>query len=94
MRDLGPHPENQQSIAIYSGRYGPYVKYGKTNATLPPGVDPMTVSLEEALQLLAVKTAKGKPAQEKPTKQKPRKSKPITPAAKLIAATRKLRKAA
>ncbi len=41
------------------GKYGPYVNWGKVNATLPKGKDPMAVTLEEALTLVAEKAAKG-----------------------------------
>lgn len=59
LRVLGKHPEDGQSVALYSGKYGPYVKHGKVNATLPDKDAIDTFSLEEALALLAAK-AKGK----------------------------------
>jgi hypothetical protein len=34
-RLLGAHPDDNRSVSVYSGRYGPYVKYGKVNATIP-----------------------------------------------------------
>ena len=40
------------------GRYGPYVKWNKINATLPKDVDPGDVTLEMALALVAEKAAK------------------------------------
>ncbi|MFN7172911.1 MAG: type I DNA topoisomerase [Fimbriimonadaceae bacterium] len=46
-------------VRVLSGRYGPYVTDGKTNATLPKDVEPEKVSQEQALQLLADKRAKG-----------------------------------
>jgi len=36
------------------------VKFGKVNATIPKDKDPMTVTLEEAVALIAEKAAKGK----------------------------------
>ena len=41
------------------GKYGPYVNYGKVNATLPKGKDPQSVTVEDALALIAEKEAKG-----------------------------------
>ncbi|MBU6467729.1 MAG: type I DNA topoisomerase [Betaproteobacteria bacterium] len=67
IKSLGNHPEDNQPIGVYSGRYGPYVKHGKTNATLPSGVDPESVTLEEAISLLAQKVEKG-PSSKKKTK--------------------------
>ena len=55
LRVLGKHPEDGQSVALYAGRYGPYVKHGKVNATLPDKDAVDTVSLEEALALIAAK---------------------------------------
>jgi DNA topoisomerase I len=58
---LGKHPEDSQPVALYSGRYGPYVKHGKVNATLPDEGMISTITLEEAVELLAAKAGKGKP---------------------------------
>ncbi|HXN15211.1 MAG TPA: type I DNA topoisomerase, partial [Usitatibacter sp.] len=60
LRVLGKHPDDQQPVAVYSGRYGPYVKHGKVNATLPDKDAIDSISLEEALALLAAKAKKGK----------------------------------
>jgi len=58
-RSLGQHPEDKKTVAVYSGRYGPYVKHGKVNATIPASTDPAKITLDEALELLAAKAAKG-----------------------------------
>ena len=50
-RSLGEHPAGG-AVAVRDGRYGPYVNHGKTNATLPKGTDPATLTLEEALRLI------------------------------------------
>jgi DNA topoisomerase I len=42
------------------GRYGPYVKWDKVNATLPKGMAPEAVNLDEALALIAERAASGK----------------------------------
>ena len=60
LKVLGKHPDDNQPVALYSGRYGPYVKHGKVNATLPSENMITTVTLEEALELIAAKAGKGK----------------------------------
>ncbi len=57
-RSLGEHPEGG-SVTVKSGRYGPYVSWGKINATLPRDADPTNFSLEEAVSLLAAKREGG-----------------------------------
>jgi DNA topoisomerase-1 len=59
LKELGPHPEDQAPVQIFEGRYGPYVKHGSVNATLPKETDPGSVTIEQALQLLAAKAASG-----------------------------------
>ncbi len=58
LKELGAHPAEGGAITVRDGRYGPYVNWGKVNATLPKGKDPLTVTLEEALTLIAEKAAK------------------------------------
>ena len=47
------------------GKYGPYVKWAKVNATLPKELSPETVTLDEALGLIAEKAGKGGKAKQK-----------------------------
>ena len=53
---LGDHPDGG-AVTVRDGRYGPYVNWEKINATLPKGKDPASVTLEEALELIAAKSS-------------------------------------
>ncbi|MDD4911699.1 MAG: type I DNA topoisomerase [Sideroxydans sp.] len=69
LRTLGDHPDDKASVEICSGRYGPYARHGKINATLPKGVSPEAITLEEALELIAAKAAKGDTGKSKTTRK-------------------------
>ena len=56
---LGKHPASGGEIKLMAGRYGPYVTDGTTNATLPKGADPKTVTVDEAVRLIDERAAKG-----------------------------------
>jgi DNA topoisomerase I len=56
---LGKHPASGGEIKVMAGRYGPYVTDGTTNATLPKGADPKTVTLDQAVRLIDERAAKG-----------------------------------
>ena len=60
LKELGPHPKDKKAIVLYQGRFGPYLKHGQHNASLPKGRDPDELTLEEAVRLLQEKSAKGK----------------------------------
>lgn len=59
LKELGDHPDGGGKIVVRDGKYGPYVNFGKVNATLPKGRDPQSVTIEDALALIAEKEAKG-----------------------------------
>ncbi len=72
LRVLGNHPGDGAPVNLFSGRYGPYVSHGGVNATLPRDIEPETVTLEQAIELLGARSkgkgkAKAKPA-PKPAK--------------------------
>jgi len=58
--ELGAHPEDGKPISVRKGRYGHYVKHGRANATVPKDIDPESLTLDEAVALLAEKAAKSK----------------------------------
>ncbi len=58
LKELGDHPDGG-AVQVLSGRYGPYVKHGKVNATLPRDMKPECVTLETALELISARAAKG-----------------------------------
>ncbi|MGC9420395.1 MAG: type I DNA topoisomerase [Rhodovulum sp.] len=58
LRELGEHPEKGGPVNVMEGRYGPYVKWEKVNATLPKGTEPDDVTMELAVQLIDEKAAK------------------------------------
>jgi len=64
LKELGPHPEDQAPIYLYEGRYGPYFKHGDVSASVPRGREPDSVTLAEAVELLAERAA-ARPARRK-----------------------------
>jgi len=61
-RRIGEHPEDGKVVAQGAGRYGPYVKHGKLFASIPKDRDPESITLEEALELLAAQAEKKRAA--------------------------------
>lgn len=55
VRTLGPHPANQELVAVRKGRFGPYVQHGKMVANLARGVMMDEITLDEAVALLKEK---------------------------------------
>jgi DNA topoisomerase-1 len=70
IRVLGNH-EDGEEIAIYEGKYGPYVKHKKINATIPKGTDIDSITMEQAQEWLAAKAASGKGGKKKAPAKKP-----------------------
>ncbi len=93
LRELGAHPDTGEKVVILDGRFGPYVKHAKTNASLPRGRPVEELTMDEAVALLAAREAKGggkgrarkAPAKAKPAKATAARKKPAAkakPAAK------------
>ncbi|MBV7396667.1 type I DNA topoisomerase [Mameliella sediminis] len=80
LREMGDHPDGGK-ISIMEGRYGPYVKWEKVNATLPKDVEPEKVTMEMALELIAEKAKKGGKKKAAPKKAAAKKA----PAKKTVA---------
>jgi len=60
LKELGEHPESGGAVNVMDGRYGPYVKWEKVNATLPKGTEPADVTMEMAVELITAKAPKGR----------------------------------
>ena len=79
MYELGEHPSEGGPINVMDGRYGPYVKWGKVNATIPKEIEPAQVTVAMAVDLIAQKApakkkkaaASKKTATKKTTAKKP-----------------------
>jgi len=67
--ELGEHPSEGGPVNVMSGKYGPYVKWGKINATIPKDVEPEKLTMDQAVALIAEKA---------PTKKKPKAKKKAT----------------
>jgi DNA topoisomerase-1 len=100
LAELGNHPTSELPISVKSGRYGNYVTDGEVNATIPKEKEPEDITLDQAVELIAIreqkmrdqgkdprakKTPKKKAAKKKAAKKKPAKKK----AAKKKAAKKK-----
>jgi DNA topoisomerase-1 len=69
LKEVGNDPMSGKPLVVKSGRFGPYVTDGETNASLRTGDDPETLTLERALELLAERRAKG-PAKKRTTRKR------------------------
>ena len=68
VRELGAHPDSEATVTLMTGRYGPYVTDGETNASIPRTLNPDALTLEEAVTLIRERVAKGPPVKRKPAK--------------------------
>ena len=84
LKELGNHPDGEP-VQVFAGKYGPYVKHGKVNATIPKEMSPDTITLEQAVELVNARAAAGPAKKKAPANKKaPAKKKPAAkkPAAK------------
>ena len=74
LREIGAHPVDSKPVKLMRGRYGPYVSHNRVNASLPKGIEPDEVTLDQAVELLRARPAKTgrKPtgSRAKPAKRK------------------------
>jgi DNA topoisomerase-1 len=71
LAELGPHPDSGKPVQVRSGRFGPYVTDGIVNASLPNGRNPAAVTIEEALDLLALRAQRMREQGQDPTAARP-----------------------
>ena len=76
IRDIGNHPDDEKPIAIYSGKYGEYIKYKSKNFSLPKDTDAQKITLEQTLELIGA-TAKAKKSTKKKKKVTKKKKKKV-----------------
>lgn len=70
LKSLGTHPATEDSIEVFNGKYGPYIKCGKVNASIPEEIGVENITIEKALELLASKIDSKSSSKKKVTKKK------------------------
>jgi len=87
IREMGEHPDLGGDVHIMEGKYGPYVKWEKVNATIPKEIEPADLTIERAVELIEEKLAKSPAKRKAATKKAPaKKAAAKKPAAKKPAA--------
>ncbi|MCP9827550.1 type I DNA topoisomerase [Synechococcus sp. L2F] len=89
LKDLGIPEGDEETIQVFDGPYGLYVKQGKVNASLPEGATADTITIEQAVELLAAKAASGKAKTRKPAARSAAKTTGTKPAATKTTSSRK-----
>jgi len=85
IREMGEHPSLGGPVNIMEGKYGPYVKWEKVNATIPKEIEPADLTMDRAVELIEEKLAKSPAKRKAATKKTPAKK----PAVKKTAAKKK-----
>ncbi len=94
LKDLGEHPSEGGVVQVLEGRYGPYVTHNKVNATVPRAKDPASLTMDEAVALIAERIANGGGKKSKAARSaKPKAAKPAK-AAKAATAEKPAKSAA
>ena len=87
IREMGDHPDMGGAVNVMEGKYGPYVKWEKVNATIPKEIEPADLTMERAVELIEEKLAKSPAKRKAATKKAPaKKAAAKKPAAKKAAA--------
>ncbi|WP_295037428.1 type I DNA topoisomerase [Sulfitobacter sp.] len=95
IREMGEHPDMGGEVNVMEGKYGPYVKWEKVNATIPKEIEPADLTMERAVELIEEKLAKSPAKRKAATKKAPaKKTAAKKPAAKKTAAKKAPAKAA
>ncbi|SLN49411.1 type I DNA topoisomerase [Pseudooctadecabacter jejudonensis] len=72
VRELGEHPDVGGPVNVFDGKYGPYVKWDKINATIPDTIEVADLTLSQAVTLIEERAAKsGKKIAPKKAAKKP-----------------------
>ena len=74
LRVFEKSPVTGNEVKLLSGRFGPYVTDGTTNASLPKDLDPQELSFERALELLEIRAAKGPSTRKKAARKTAKKA--------------------
>ena len=94
LKVLGNHPEDGKPVEVRDGRYGPYVKHARNNASVPKGEEVADLSLERGIELLVARAAKGGKAKTTGAKAKSTATKAKSTATKATKAKAKPKAAA
>ena len=73
IREMGDHPDMGGAVNVMEGKYGPYVKWEKVNATIPKEIEPGDLTMERAVELIEEKLAKSPAKRKAATKKAPAK---------------------